>query len=249
MRNSRGRHGPSLLASRVPSSPTVPRRARIRLRRLQSNDPLAPIRPVVRSSSECPHELERSPARSPSRRRAWGGPTTSSERKRDHVTATARDQQRGTARGARVARGSRRIPRGLPTPEQSPAVTRHAYHMRRLGDWARPPKAGPATTTAGGRATPAVFANASVLRCDLPREGLGDDLPILYHEGIRPDLVAVVRPLGLPEDVGGVPVDVLPQHLERRSGLGELLELRGEQLPNGLGPLQHPVRGEQPRLG
>src|SRR5881409_2865643 len=33
---------------------------------------------------------------------------------------------------------------------------------------------------------PAVFANASVLRCDLPREGLGDDLPILHHEGIRP---------------------------------------------------------------
>src|SRR5437660_3788810 len=99
------------------------------------------------------------------------------------------------------------------------------------------------------RATPAVFANASVLRCDLPREALGDDLPILYHEGIRPDLVAVVRRLGLPEDVGGVAVDVLPQHLERRSGLGELLELRREQLPNGLGPLQHPVRGEQPRLG
>src|SRR5256885_13338730 len=96
---------------------------------------------------------------------------------------------------------------------------------------------------------PAVFANASVLRCDLPREGLGDDLPILHHEGIRPDLVAVVRRLGLPQDVGGVPVDVLPQHLERRSGLGELLELRGEQLPNGLGPTQHPVRSEQPRLG
>src|SRR3989442_449089 len=96
---------------------------------------------------------------------------------------------------------------------------------------------------------PAVFANASVLRCDLPREGLGDDLPILHHEGIRPDLVAVVRRLGLPHDVGSVPVDALPQHLERRSGLGELLELRGEQLPNGLGPLQHPVRGEQPRLG
>src|SRR5438093_13232232 len=52
---------------------------------------------------------------------------------------------------------------------------------------------------------PAVFANASVLRCDLPREGLGDDLPILHHEGIRPDLVAVVRRLGLPQDVGGVP--------------------------------------------
>src|SRR2546421_10062944 len=38
----------------------------------------------------------------------------------------------------------------------------------------------------GDAGTPAVFANASVLRCDLPREGLGDDLPILRHEGIRP---------------------------------------------------------------
>src|SRR5256886_9821215 len=52
---------------------------------------------------------------------------------------------------------------------------------------------------------PAVFANASVLRRDLPRKGLGDDLPILHHEGIRPDLVAVVRRLGLAQDVGGVP--------------------------------------------
>ena len=48
------------------------------------------------------------------------------------------------------------------------------------------------------RATPAVFANASVLRCDLPREGLGDDLPILHHEGIRPAWLWVLshRPRG-----------------------------------------------------
>src|SRR5881397_2754234 len=53
----------------------------------------------------------------------------------------------------------------------------------------------------------------------------------------------------LRQDVDGDTAYILPQHLERRSGLGELLELRGEQLPNGLGPLQHPVRGEQPRIG
>src|SRR5437660_5602699 len=35
-----------------------------------------------------------------------------------------------------------------------------------------PPKAGPATKTAADAGPPAVFANASVLRCDLPREGL-----------------------------------------------------------------------------
>ena len=50
----------------------------------------------------------------------------------------------------------------------------------------------------GDAGTPAVFANASVLRCDLPREGLGDDLPILHHEGIRPAWLWVLshRPRG-----------------------------------------------------
>src|SRR2546425_3103491 len=158
-----------------------------------------------------------------------------------------------TARGSRVAARIPAHPARTPDARAEPGgyaamlLICVASATRRLGAGRRRP--GLPRRRQRTRATPAVFANASVLRCDLPREGLGDDLPILYHEGIRPDLVAVVRRLGLPEDVGGVAVDVLPQHLERRSGLGELLELRGEQLPNGLGPLQHPVRGEQPRLG
>ena len=37
---------------------------------------------------------------------------------------------------------------------------------------------------------------------------------------------AVVRCLGLPHDIGGVAVDLLPEHLEGRPRLSELLERR-----------------------
>src|SRR5262245_57166751 len=91
--------------------------------------------------------------------------------------------------------------------------------------------------------------SGSVLRRDLFGEGLSDDLPVLHYERIRPELVEVVRRLGIPDDVGRVSVNVLPQHLEGHSRLRELREHRHEELPDRTRPTQDAARGEQPRRG
>src|SRR5499426_4690924 len=74
-------------------------------------------------------------------------------------------------------------------------------------------------------------------------ERLSHDLPVLHHERIRPKLVAVVCRLGLPDDVGRVAINVLPQHLEGHSRLREFREHRHEELPDRTRPTQDTVRG------
>src|SRR2546425_3556142 len=95
-----------------------------------------------------------------------------------------------TARGSRVAARIPAHPARTPDARAEPGgyaamlLICVASATRRLGAGRRRP--GLPRRRQRTRATPAVFANASVLRCDLPREGLGDDLPILYHEGTSP---------------------------------------------------------------
>src|SRR5262249_7064494 len=64
----------------------------------------------------------------------------------------------------------------------------------------------------------------SVLGRDLPGKRLRHDLPVPHHESIRAELIAVVRRLGPPDDVGKLPIDVLPHHVERHARLGKLLD-------------------------
>jgi hypothetical protein len=52
------------------------------------------------------------------------------------------------------------------------------------------------------------------LRRDLPRECLGYDLSVLHHERVTREVKAVIRCLGLLNNVGGVALDVLPEHLK-----------------------------------
>jgi len=89
----------------------------------------------------------------------------------------------------------------------------------------------------------------SPLGRDLCRERLGHDLSVLHDEGVGAELEAVVRRLGLPHDVGGVAVDLLPEHLEGHPRFRELLEQGHEESPNRLGAAQHAIRCEEPRLG
>ncbi len=79
------------------------------------------------------------------------------------------------------------------------------------------------------------------LRRDLPRKRLGHDLSVLDDEGVGAELEAIVRRLGLPHDVGGIAVDLLPEHLEGHSRLRELLEQPHEESPNRLGAAQQAV--------
>src|SRR5438094_8750680 len=86
-----------------------------------------------------------------------------------------------TARGARVAARIPAHPARTPDATAEPGGYAACFSYvspRRLGAGRRRP--GLPRRRQRTRANPAVFANASVLRCDLPREGLGDDLPILY---------------------------------------------------------------------
>src|SRR5262245_499810 len=99
----------------------------------------------------------------------------------------------------------------------------------------------------GGRMQGA--ATWSVLRRTFRGESLSHDLPVLHHERIRPELVAVVCRLGLPDDIGRVAINVLPQHLEGHSRLREFRDDRHEELPDRTRPTQYAVRGEQPRRG
>jgi hypothetical protein len=66
---------------------------------------------------------------------------------------------------------------------------------------------------------------------------------------LRAKTEAVVRCLDLPHDIGGVAVDLLPEHVEGRPRLSELLEQLHKESPNRLGTAQHAIRCEEPRLG
>ena len=96
---------------------------------------------------------------------------------------------------------------------------------------------------------PLIGTDKSPLRRDLSRKCLGHDLSVLHDEGVGAELEAVVRRLGLPHDIGGIAVNLLPEHLEGYPRLRELLEQADEESPNRLGAAQHAIRCEEPRLG
>src|SRR5438552_2046959 len=84
------------------------------------------------------------------------------------------------------------------------------------------------------RATPTT-ANSSgnrPLRYDLPRACLGHDLSVLHDESVSSEIEAVIRGLGPPDQVGGVALDVLSEHLKGHPRLCELFEQSCEESPN-----------------
>src|SRR5271156_5569706 len=87
----------------------------------------------------------------------------------------------------------------------------------------------------------------SVLRRNLPRKSLGQNLSVLHDEGVGADFEAIVCCLGRPHDVGGVAGDLLPQQLEGHPRLLELLEQHREESSNCLGAAQQAIGGKKPR--
>jgi hypothetical protein len=112
----------------------------------------------------------------------------------------------------------------------------------------RPPQCPPVPASS----VPQVFmlpigTAASPLGHDFGRKRLGHNLAVLQDEGVGAQLVAVIRRLRL-HDVGRIAFDLLPEHLEGRSRLGELREQLLEEAPNRLGATQEALRGEKFRL-